>query len=109
MDRPDVAGGSAAAGDALIRSRPGPAARRRALPALPAALPDFRQRCPQHDPMRDRHCYPVSFFVARGSAGPFAGAVARAGHQHLAAGADQAAEEGLSDHEAGEQPIPAGR
>ena len=56
MDRPDVVGGSAVGGDALIHRRPSPAVRRRALPALSTALPDFRQRCPQHGPHRDRHC-----------------------------------------------------
>ena len=56
MDRPDTAGGSALGGDALIHRRPSSAVRRRALPALSTALPDFRQRCPQHEPMRDRHC-----------------------------------------------------
>jgi hypothetical protein len=50
MDRPDVAGGSTVGGDALIHRRPSSAVRRRALPALSTALPDFRQRCPQHEP-----------------------------------------------------------
>ena len=45
-----MAGGSAVGGDALIHRRPSSAVRPRALPALSAALPDFRQRCPQHEP-----------------------------------------------------------